>query len=133
MIDPHFDYILLGSVEYCQLLRSKSHQYATLNMPYNLTFTFKFNGFSCDDLCMKPAIYCFLHNNTVADDHHNTYISNGRSCTTAFSQCCIYNITLRIQNMTSNDVGKYDFRFAGHACGCTWYKEAFVDLQGMSI
>lgn len=118
-------------IQYCQLLQSNLDQFASPGKPYNLTFTIKFNGFSCENLCMVSAVYCFLHNNSVADNPGNTYVSNGRSCTTATKRCCIYNISLMIQNMTADDEGKYDFRFTGHACGCLWYKEAFVDLHGI--
>ena len=122
--------VILEKDEPCKLESYKSLQFGYLGYPYDLTFTIRFNGFSCDETCLKYAEKCFLRNGTVADNNNNTKITN-EGCSTS-KNCCMYNFTLAIKNVTIEDIAIYKFLFAGHTCDCFWYKLAVVDFKAES-
>ncbi|EDV28088.1 uncharacterized protein TRIADDRAFT_53320 [Trichoplax adhaerens] len=61
-------------------------------------------------------------------DNDNSVVITRKDCPRR-DDCCIYDFTLVLKNLTSNDLGNYSFLFAGHNCGCILSSQSFVDLE----
>ncbi|EDV28087.1 uncharacterized protein TRIADDRAFT_53319 [Trichoplax adhaerens] len=122
------------------LLPAQPHQLAYFGLPYDITFTMQYQGCQCGVDCTYQASFYFKRKNIIINDGTNTKISSNFACPNSswpcsnssskpYLGCCQRNITLRIQNVTVDDLGEYQFEYYGVHCQCIQGMKASINLQ----
>lgn len=104
--------------------------------PLNLTFTTKLLNCHCissisttgQPTNLNLFTTCLIHN------HNSSIPKHKLRCSRGCGNKNVYNITLPIKNVTSDNIGIYTLVIAPNGCGCTLIYESSVNLtaQGWS-
>lgn len=92
----------------------------------------KFTSTFCKSNCLSGADYFFYLNGVNVANKNNSFHSDEFDCPASEtgSSCCLYNITLKIKQLTANNTGDYHFQYDGINCLCQSIKKSYIQLRG---